>query len=120
MSRFETMVIDDQMELSFRTKAQAVDAEAVADMMAFLRSRSGWVLAKEFPGIFTESDKRRLRAIAAASKGEIIGGQRGYNLTRRVGATEYHESRSGLAKMRDDLNQRMADLDRVFHRNPRP
>lgn len=113
------MVANHQLELGFGRKAKGVDAGAVAELIAFLETRRGWVLAREIPGGETESGRRRLRAIAKASKGEIIGGDEGYNLTRRVAASEFHESRARLAHMRDDLDQRLADLDRVFHRCPK-
>lgn len=109
-----------QLELAFTTKkgANAPSADEVAELIAFLERCEGWVFARAIPGGQTESGRRRLRALARASKGEIIGGDEGYNLTRRVGASEFHESRARLAKMRDDMSARISELDRVFHRNP--
>ena len=51
----------------------------VEQMIASLRG-AGWLTAKQL-GADRESDKRILRAIAEASEGQIISGQKGYKLT---------------------------------------
>jgi hypothetical protein len=68
-----------QLDLEFRAEAPEVTPSEVAELIARLRGH-GWQTARDL-GANKESDKRRLRAIAEASEGQIISGQKGYKLT---------------------------------------
>lgn len=76
--------MNDQPELDFeRLAGQGPEVEKfhVDEMTAALRG-NGWRTAKALGAARTEADKRVLRAIAEASEGQIISGQKGgYKLT---------------------------------------
>ncbi len=87
-------------------------------MMSELRGR-GWRLASDL-GAETESRKRRLRAIAKASKGQIISGQRGYHLTVEALHADYWHARDWLNSQADEMKSRVAEIDYVWHHRPQP
>jgi hypothetical protein len=74
----------------------------------------GWQLASDL-GAHTESDKRVLRAIAAASGGHIISGQAGYRLNFEATADENRTAVSWLKHQRDELDRRIVEIERVYH-----
>jgi hypothetical protein len=62
-----------------------------------------------------EAEKRSIRAMCAASKGQVTGGQHGYKLTRALTPEEFHAVRNEKLKSRDALTQSVVDLDTVFY-----
>lgn len=94
----------------------AVDPEAVDWMIGQLRGK-GWRLASDL-GARTESEKRRLRAIARASKGQIISGQKGYHLTVEALHADYWQGRDWLNSQANEMKARVAEIDHVWHNRP--
>ena len=110
-----------QLDLVFSepaAKGSHVTARDVAWMMGELRGRD-WRTAADL-GAVTESEKRRLRAIARESGFEIISGAKGYRLTREVNHTEFFKSCARLKSFADDLLAHIAGLHRVWHRSNPP
>lgn len=75
---------------------------------------TGWRTARDL-GARKESDKRVLRAIAEASEGQIISGQKGYKLTveatpEEIGATTWMKSQARK------MWRRWIAIQRVAHR----
>lgn len=67
----------------------------------------------------TESEKRSIRAMCAASKGKVTGGQLGYKLTKALTPEEFHAIRNEKLKARDAVTQSVIDLDNeYFTRKP--
>lgn len=85
-------------------------------MLGALRGQ-GWQHASAL-GANTEAAKRKLRAIAMASKGEIISGQQGYRLTREAHQAEYLRARDWMNSQADAMKLRVSEIDRVWHRRP--
>jgi hypothetical protein len=79
----------------------------------------GWLTADEL-GFHTETDKRILRALAAASDGHIISGQAGYRLHFEATADESRVAIGGWRNMRDELSRRIIEAERVYHRKEVP
>jgi hypothetical protein len=107
----------DHPEL-FAPKAPSVNARDVDWMMDELRGRD-WRTAADL-GAADEKAKRRLRAIARESKGEIISCGKGYRLTREVNHSEYFKCRARLKSFADDLIAHITELDLVWHRGQPP
>lgn len=105
----------EQLELIHRT-APAVSAMDLDWMLGELRGK-GWRHAADL-GAETEAAKRRLRAIAKASKGEIISGQLGYRLTREASQAEYFHARDWMNSQADEMKSRVVEIDNVWHRRP--
>jgi hypothetical protein len=104
-----------QLDL-FSTKAPKISALEVETMKTALRGRD-WQTAADL-GAHSEGEKRRLRAVAEASKAEIISGPRGYRLTREVSHTEFHRCRARLLSFVKGTQERIRELDLVWHRCP--
>jgi hypothetical protein len=76
-------------------RAPRVSAEAVADVMHWLAHAAGWTTAGGLRVLTNYSD-REIRAIAAASRGRIISGQRGYRLTAEATIEEVNHAEAWL------------------------
>ena len=100
-------------ELGLRIPSPEVTAAEVAALCDYLDGR-GWVRASEMTcdGI----DDRKLRAIASASRGRILSGQRGYRLfddATPIGEAEHCAAwlrSQGLAMLR-----RACEVERRVH-----
>lgn len=89
-----------------------VREEQVTALIELLKGR-GWVRAKEFP---VEWSERSIRAVASASKGEVISGQKGYALSREATLADCWKSRDWLLSQAKDMMRRVTEIDRVLHR----
>src|SRR5438067_4021288 len=78
-----------QLDL-FGPRAPEVSSDEVAAFMELLRGGQ-WKTARQCEAL-DESAKRTLRAIAEASEGQIISGQRGYNLTLEATPADMDET----------------------------
>lgn len=105
----------EQLELIHKP-ATAVSNMDLEWMLGELRGK-GWRHAADL-GAATEATKRRLRAIAKASKGEIISGQLGYRLTREASQPEYLHARDWMNSQADEMKSRVVEIDLVWHRRP--
>jgi len=63
-----------------------------------------------------DSNKRWLRAMAAASKGRVAGGQRGYKLVEEMMVEEYNHWRNWMKSQADYMTARILEADKVFYR----
>ncbi len=103
-----------QLDLELSAKAPEVTPSEVAELIARLRGR-GWQTARDL-GAAKESDKRQLRAIAEASEGRIISGQKGYKLTREATLTEI-DSTVWMRHQGEKMIKRFLDIQRVRHQH---
>jgi hypothetical protein len=105
-----------QGALLFTVQPQSADADAERLMRA-LREAGGWrtrvVLQRSV--LFHLWDDRRFRAAAAASKGQILGGNKGYCLADFATKEDARQARARLAHQIEDMKQRLIEIDRVFH-----
>lgn len=100
---FERMAAQGPKVLPFHVEA----------MIQALRGND-WQRAAEL-GARNERDKRNLRAIAEASEGQIISGQKGYKLT--LEATPEDLNAAGWLKSQGDkMRGRWLKIQRVWHR----
>lgn len=88
-------------------------ASILPAMLRALDNR-GWVgasvLAREL-----DTDVRTLRAAAASSAGQILGGQRGYLLTRQASLREVARCTARLLSQSNRMRERVAAIERVRH-----
>ena len=63
----------------------------------------------------TDANRRRIRALAEASKGRIAGGQQGYKLVQFMDNDEYHHSRNFLLSQAREMQRRVREMDKVFY-----
>lgn len=108
-----------QPELPLSTEVTApIGAREVDWFIAELRDRD-WVTADELlRGCgyeATEQAKRRLRALAAASEGQVCSGDRGYKLTVSMTADEFGQFDRRLASQETEMKRRRVEAQRVFY-----
>ena len=89
------------------------------DKLILALYRRGWRTTEDL-GFHTETDKRILRAIAAASRGHIISGQAGYRLNFEATADEVRVATGWLRNQRDEMDRRVIEIERVYHRKEVP
>ena len=112
-----------QEELSFeRAKQEREERTRIAAdvmRMVLLLEGRGWMLAdallEEMGEERTESRRRWLRKLAAASEGRIAGGQEGYKLVREMTAEEFNHFRNAMKSQADEMLARVVASDRVFY-----
>lgn len=104
-----------QLDLQYEQKAPEVTPSEVAELIARLRGR-GWQTARDL-GADKESAKRTLRAIAEASEGQIISGQKGYKLTLEATLPEIDISAAWLRHQGEKMIQRSLDIQRLRHKH---
>jgi len=79
-----------------------------------------WLTAKQILELIgraaCEDNKRWLRALAAASKGRIAGGQRGYRLVEEMSGEEFNHWRNWMKRQADFMTARILEADKVFYR----
>ena len=100
-----------ELPLKYRTDTR-VDPEP---LIAALTGQ-GWVLANRL-GQFSD---RKLRAMAAASNGRIISGQKGYCLTSEATLEEVRHASFWLRSQAHEMTRRALQIDRILHTNPHP
>lgn len=59
--------------------------------------------------------ERRIRDLAAMSKGRIAGGQKGYKLVLQMTAEEYGHYRNWMVSQANKMKQRVIESDQVFY-----
>ena len=75
---------------------------------------AGWQTAKQLKA--DGYGDRTLRAIASASAGRIISGQRGYALIESATVEDARHAASWLRHQAAEMNARAADIERAMHR----
>ena len=111
-----------QLALDFprpRGKGPKVTQFYINQLIQTLFEHPGWLTATDL-GFHTESDKRILRALAAASKGHVISGQAGYRLNFQATADENRVAVNQLKSQHDMLARRIIEIERVYHRKEIP
>lgn len=93
-------------------------------LITLLKGRD-WTTAneilKEIGTEASESGRRKLRSIAAASDGRIAGGQFGYKLVKTMTRDEYDHFRNWMTTQAAEMQRRVCQSDRVFFaRKPVP
>jgi hypothetical protein len=109
-------------ELGFEREpgqAPKITAMHVDELIEALFRTHTWMTAEDI-GFHTENKKRVLRAIAAASGGHVISGQAGYRLHFEATADESRVALAGWRKMRNELDRRIIQSERVYHRKEVP
>jgi hypothetical protein len=107
-----------QLALEFERAAGAgpeVHRWHVEKMIEMLRARD-WQTAKQL-GAMNERDQRVLRAIANASEGQIISGQKGYKLTIEATLPEIDRAYAWLRHQGREMIRRALEIQRVRHRH---
>ena len=112
-ARWRAIDKDDMTQTSLFSARPIVSEEAIAHTIDALRG-SGWMRASELSYLLIFSD-RKIRAIAHASRGQILGGNRGYRLTLEASAEEVNEATGRLRAQREQEQQRILDIERVYH-----
>ena|ERR1700754_4887293 len=98
-----------------KQQAPAVSEQDVTALINALRGK-GWVKAKDL----LKWTERELRAIANASKGQIISGQHGYRLTSEASLEEIGHASRWLKNQGKAMIRRALEIDLVSHRRNLP
>ncbi|HEX5177110.1 MAG TPA: hypothetical protein VFV83_08780 [Chthoniobacteraceae bacterium] len=101
-----------QLELPIATKAPRVSEQDVEALRTFLAGGE-WVKARDFPPPWND---RFLRAVANASGGHVISGQRGYKLTTAATIAEVQHATAWLRHQAGEMTRRAVEIDRVYHK----
>jgi len=105
-------------ELGLMITAPDVSPEEVDAICAFLHGK-GWLRAAEIADA-TEIDDRRMRAIAEASDGRILSGQKGYRFyDETTPADEADRAAAWLESQAKKMLKRGAAIRRRYHRYAR-
>lgn len=105
-------MLAQQLEL-LKPEPPAVSDMDLAWMVGALRGNE-WMTAADL-GAKDEAAKRVLRAIASASKAQIISGQKGYRLGLEATLPEIDTARANLLSQKMELERRIAELDQLVH-----
>lgn len=106
-----------QLELPLAKAGPEISEEDISALMKALDEAGGWMKAREFPAPWNE---RRLRAVANASGGRVISGQRGYKLTRLATIEEVQHAAAWLRHQAHEMQRRAMEIDRIYHGKVRP
>jgi hypothetical protein len=85
-----------------------------APLVDLLRAHGGWLSAKAIAAALGVSD-REVRAMAAASGGEVISGQMGYRLTRSASLDEIRHASAWLRSQAREMLRRSIAIQKVAH-----
>ena len=92
--------------------------KGVDDLVEILESLYGWITAKKLVSLASWLDERALRAMANASGGRIITGQKGYKAARWATPNEIAHSANWLEHQAKAMLRR-ADIIRLAHAGKR-
>ena len=96
-----------------RPKAAAV-ASLLPAVLGYLHAR-GWVSARQLAVQFATTD-RMIRAVAAASQGQIISGQKGYCDISVASVSDANHAASWLEHQADEMKRRAFAIRQAMHR----
>lgn len=93
---------------------------ADVDFLVGMLKGQGWMLAQEISTRILDKtgvlwSDRRIRALASASRGRIIPGQRGYKLTLEASPEEINAV-AWLKNQGEEMTQRYIDILKVWHK----
>lgn len=95
------------------TRQPAMTDRDVAILIGHLAGR-GWRTARDLKS--EGFNDRELRALANASKGEVISGQRGYCLLREATIPEAQRAADWLRHQGKEMIRRGNDIEQAMHR----
>ncbi len=114
-----------QADLFTVRKAPRVSDQDVARLLAFLDGL-GWMTAAQLVGTHDWNDvqarawtDRDLRAIAAASQGQIISGQRGYARTDQASVEDVNHAAAWLESQAKSMQARARAIRSALHHTER-
>lgn len=87
------------------------------ELVAYLQGagwRSAAVVLRECGLPVTETNKRKLRALAEHSNGQVAGGQKGYKLVREMTREEFMHYRNWMMSQANTMRARVMAADKVF------
>lgn len=96
------------------SRAPVVSAADVRWFCAMLADLTDWATAREL-GAHSESERRKFRALADASHGQVISGQRGYRLARLATMEERNHAASWLEHQAAEMQRRAIAIRRLAH-----
>lgn len=104
-----------QLELPIPTRAPEV-SDADVELLCRRLFQRGWVFARQLREEFGYND-RALRAVAAASDGRVLSGQKGYRLLDGEAALEdAHHAAAWLESQGREMIHRATAIRRRAHR----
>ena len=92
---------------------RSASPDAVARLIRALRGR-GWVRRRVLQRELLISE-RRFRTIAHASRGQIIGSDKGYRLTLEANPDDLRAATGRIRAQIAQEQQRLLDIERVWH-----
>ena len=92
----------------------ATNETALVAALSDLLRGAGWQTAKQLAR--HGFNDRTLRAIASASHGQIISGQKGYALIAEATVEDARHAAAWLRRQGNLMIQRAADIERAMHR----
>lgn len=105
-----------QPDLFSVTKAQRVTEADVAWLLRVLHRR-GWMRARDIVSQhFVGGSDRELRAIAAASHGQIVSGQKGYCRTDQASVEDVNHAAAWLLTQAAAMTKRAREIQRAMHK----
>jgi hypothetical protein len=111
-------MIADQQDFTQSLFRVVEDDPRVERFVAWLAGR-GWVTAAMVHEALDWSD-RDVRALAEASDGRVISGQKGYKLTREANPDEANQAADWLKNQAAKMTARAVKIQRVFHAHHLP
>lgn len=109
------MTVEEQTEFF-----KAAPADPNVEWLVRVLAGKDWMTASEILQCakqpVTDQRKRRIRMWAAASKGRVAGGQRGYKLVEEMTIEEYNHWRNWMKSQSDEMTARILEADKVFYR----
>jgi hypothetical protein len=100
-----------QLTLFFKPRP---DTDETAAFVEFLRGRD-WIRASQITALTGWTD-RQCRAFAAASRGHVISGQKGYKLTLECNPKEFARFEGFFTSQIREMANRIRNARRVYHR----
>lgn len=95
-------------------KPSKLDCSRLVDV---LRGRD-WRTSKEILFAFgesnSESNRRKVRAMASASAGKVAGGQKGYKLVEEMTREEFQHYRNWMASQAEEMRRRVVLSDHLW------
>src|SRR3990167_7819868 len=102
----------------FPAPAPRVTAEDVDEVIKVL-SCHGWRTSRWLLSHYAFGSDRRLRALAAASQGRIISGQRGYARTDHASVEDVQHAADWLSHQGHAMIRRSIEIRRAMHQHTR-
>ena len=109
------------MQEEFKFTAKPITTKAAGELdklLAFLRCQKDWLKSKEIEAA-TGFSSRKIRSLVTMSKGAVISGpgSRGYMHILNANPDQIRETKSRLRHMAKGLLDRVADIDKRFHKS---